>query len=116
MSLISNYAQVIALGLREAANRAHPKDSPYSTYSHEYYVEYVTLSADGRLHEGIRSQWNCATLPSGRTDYRHNGFPASQNLATWASNHERIAENHGVELLVARAVLRRSKGGEVVAE
>jgi hypothetical protein len=114
--LISNYGRIVDFGLHEAGNYPHPKTSPYATYSHEYYVEYVTMCAASKLHAGLRSTWNCSASRDGHTDYQRNGFPISDNLAMWAMRHERIAHTRGIELIVVSASIRRSSTGAVVAK
>lgn len=104
--LISNYKAVDLFQLRQAGNRPHPVDSPYSTYSLEYYVEYTTMCGALKLHSGIRHKWNVLT----------NGFPSKGNLRKWCAEHDNTAYRAGVELLTVKACLRRCSNGEVMAE
>jgi hypothetical protein len=104
--LISNYKAVDLFQLRQGGYGQHPVDSPYSTYSLEYYVEYTTMCSDLRYHTGIRHKWNVVK----------DGFCNRGNLQKWCREHEHVAHNGKVELLVVVAALRRCSNGEVMAE
>lgn len=104
--LISNYKAVDLFQLKQAGNKPHPVDSPYSTYSLEYYVEYTTMCGALRFHPGIRHKWNVLK----------DGFPTRANLRKWCNAHDATAEAANVELLTVKACLRRCSNGEVMAE
>jgi hypothetical protein len=104
--LISNYKAVDLFQLRQAGNRSHPVDSPYSTFSLEYYVEYTTMCSALKFHPGIRHKWNVLK----------DGFPTPHNLRKWCREHDQKAEEAGHELLTVKAALRRCSNGEVMAE
>lgn len=110
MHLISNYRKVSDFGLREAGMRGRSVADVYSTYDLEYYVAYQTF--DGRMIHPNRKGaafhhiWNCAK----------DGFPTKANLSRWASRQDQLAYGLAIELIVARAELRRVSNDEVVAE
>jgi hypothetical protein len=105
--LISQYATVAFLELREAG-RSHPDrptdDSDLAYRGLEYYVEYCTITPDGKVHQGNKEPWNCD----------HNGRAASGNLRRWMRlRNERNSQN-GIKVRVIAAALYRSRNTEFI--
>jgi hypothetical protein len=104
--LISNYAAVDLLRLREGGLHGHRPDDRLLIYSLEYYAEYVTMDDQCKLHTGLRHTWNCKV----------QGFPTPHNLRKFMSEKDGRAVELGIELITVMAFLRRADTGEVVAE
>ena len=103
-TLISNYRAVDFWMLREAGRKPHPVDSPLSTHSLEYYVEYVTLSTGLDWCPGNQHRWNCIT----------DGMPTKGALREWCERHQDVAAQAGYTILIGSADIRRCSDGEVI--
>lgn len=106
MTLISNYAYVDLMQLREGRGYSSELRYRCSTHNLEYYVEYVTMDDTYKYHPQLQAQWNCV----------RDGFPSVHNLRKYVLNHDKLAAAAGYDIIIVTAWLRRSSTGEVVTK